>query len=191
MPAIVESTQFWEVEQRLKTRKNPQGRYRENSEYLLTGKLYRGECGTHMVGIAGTGRHGTMHYNYSCQRHRLEKDCKKKNVRRDWLEKMVVESTLRYVLQPDDIQWIADAVMAYQEREGASAQLGELQVQLAENEKATKNMMKAIEMGIITANTKRRLLELAHEAVELKRSIDLVITSHTHLERELIIYWME
>lgn len=191
MPAIVESTQFWEVERRLKTKKNPQGRHRENSEYLLTGKLYCGECGTHMVGIAGTGRHGTMHYYYSCQRHRLEKDCKKKNVRRDWLEQMVVESTLRYVLRPDVIQWIADAVMAYQEREGASAQLGALQAQQAENEKSTENLMKAIEMGIITANTKRRLLELEHEAVELKRSIELEIASHTHLEREQIIYWME
>ena len=175
----------------MKTKKNAQGRKREGNEYLLTGKLFCGPCGSHMVGISGTGHLGQLHYYYSCQRRRLEKDCKKKHVRQDYIERVVVDSTLRYVLQPDVIQWIADAVMAYQEREGASAELSMLQEQKAENEKATANLMKAIEMGIITENTKRRLLELEHEAVELKRSIDLEIASHTHLEREQIIYWME
>lgn len=191
MPAIIKPEVFWEVDRRLKTKKNAHGRKREGNEYLLTGKLYCGPCGSHMTGISGTGRHGELHYYYSCQRHRLEKDCKKKNVRQDWLEDLVVESTLRYVLQPDVIQWIADAVMAYQEREGASAELAMLREQQTENERVTENMMKAIEMGVITTNTKRRLLELEHEAVELKRSIDLEVASHTHLERDQIVYWME
>ena len=191
VPAIVKPEIFWEVDRRLKTKKNAQGRKREGNEYLLTGKLFCGPCGSHMVGISGTGHLGQLHYYYSCQRRRLEKDCKKKHVRQDYIERVVVDSTLRYVLQPSVIQWIADAVMAYQEREGASAELSMLQEQKAENEKATANLMKAIEMGIITENTKRRLLELEHEAVELKRSIDLEIASHTHLEREQIIYWME
>jgi hypothetical protein len=121
----------------------------------------------------------------------MEKACKKANVRRDWIERVVTQATLDYVLQPAVIEWIADAVMAYQEREAAGSQLGALRDQLAENGKATENVMKAIEAGIITVTTKGRLLELEAEASRLKNAIALEEASLTKLERDYVIYWLE
>jgi DNA invertase Pin-like site-specific DNA recombinase len=191
MPAIIDQVQFLQVQRVLTTKKNPQGRHRENGEYLLTGKLYCALCGSPMVGVAGTGKSGALHHYYACQKRRTAKACKKENVRREWIERVVTQATLDYVLQPAVIEWIADAVMAYQDREAAGSQLGALHAQLDENAKATGNIMKAIEAGIITASTKGRLLELEAEAARLKNAIALEEASLTKLERDFVVYWLE
>lgn len=81
--------------------------------------------------------------------------------------------------------------MEYQEREASSSQLAALTAELEENQKATDNLMKAIEAGIITATTKQRLLDLETKAKDLKRAIELEKLSHVRLEREQILYWLE
>lgn len=191
MPVIVDKALFLEVERYLKTKKNPQGRHRENGDYMLTGKLFCGLCGSPMVGVSGTSRSGELHFYYSCNKRRVEHNCKKQHVKRDWIEQLVVQTALDYVLQDNVIQWIADAVMAYQEREGNSAVLLGLREELAQNQKATENVMKAIEAGIITQTTKDRLIELEAETNRLKNAIHLEEASLTHIERDFIVYWME
>ena len=116
---------------------------------------------------------------------------KRNNGSCDWLERFVVQATLDYVLKPEVIEWIADAVMAYQEREGNSAVLLGLRADLDENQKATANVMKAIEAGIITATTKARLTELEAEAARLRDAITVEEAALTHIERDFIVYWIE
>lgn len=191
MPAIIDKALFLEVEQRLKTKKNPQGKHRENGDYILTGKLFCGLCGSPMVGVAGTSRSGELYFYYSCNKRRVERACKKRHVRRDWIERLVVQAALDHILQPDVIQWAADSVMAYQERAGNSSVLAGLRDDLSENQKATENVMKAIEAGIITVTTKGRLVELEAEAGRIRDAICLEESSLTHIERDFIVYWME
>lgn len=191
MPAIIDKALFLEVDQKLKTKKNPQGRHRENGDYLLTGKLFCGPCGSPMVGISGTGRHGELHYYYSCQKRRLEHSCQKENVRRDWIERTIVEAAINHVLKPEVMEWIADAVMAYQERQKNSAALIGLRDDLKENEKAINNMLKAIEAGIITTSTKERLVQLEEEKKQLENAICMEEACFTHVDREFLLYWME
>ena len=54
---------------------------------------------------------------------------------------------------------IADAVIALQEREDVT--LPALRRQLAETKKGIKNMLNAIQMGVLTSSTKGRLEALA------------------------------
>ena len=80
MPSIVDKALFLEVAERLKTKKNPQGRHRENGEIVcLLVSCFVGLCGSPMVGISGTGRNG-LHYYYVCQNRRTGGGCEKKNV---------------------------------------------------------------------------------------------------------------
>ena len=81
--------------------------------------------------------------------------------------------------------------MAYQERAGNSSVLAGLRDDLSENQKATENVMKAIEAGIITVTTKGRLMELEAEASRIRDAICLEEASLTHIERDFIVYWME
>lgn len=190
MPAIVTADQFAEVQRRLATKKNPQGRHRDKGEYLLTGKLKCGHCDSYMVGLSGTGKHGELHHYYGCQKHFKEKSCKKRNVPRDWIERLVVKSTLDYVLQDEVIEWMADSVMEFQQREASSAQLESLIAESTAVEKAIGNVMAAIEAGIITPTTKNRLMELEARADELSRHIAAEKAAHAPIERDQIIYWI-
>ena len=103
----------------------------------------------------------------------------------------MVQAALDHILQPEVIQWVADSVMAYQERAGNSSVLAGLRDDLSENQKATENVMKAIEAGIITVTTKGRLMELEAEASRIRDAICLEEASLTHIERDFIVYWME
>ena len=158
---------------------------------MLTGKLFCGICGSPMIGVAGTGMNGDVHYYYSCRKRRESHGCPKENVVRDWLEQVVVDATLDMVQQDDVISWIADRVMAFQDRESNSAQLLSLRDELAANRKATSNVMKAIEAGIITLTTKARLEELEAEAVRLDNAITLEEASISKVDRKLVTYFLE
>lgn len=171
IPRIISDELFYKVQEVLKTKKNPQGRPRSYGEYLLTGKLYCGHCKSPMVGISGTARSGALHYYYSCQRHRLEKSCDKRNVRRDVIEEAVARAIQGYALRPDIIEWIADSTVEYAKKQEAASHVAVLEGELAEVKRSIKNLMSAIEQGIITDTTKGRLLELEAEQARLTAQI--------------------
>lgn len=189
-PAIIDKALFLEVARKLDAKKKPQGRHRENGDYMLTGKLFCGICGSPMTGVSGTGKHKDVHYYYVCNKRRNQKACTKENVTREWIEDVVVDAALDTVLQPDIIEWVADRVMDYQEREGNTAQLLSLRDELAATQKAAGNVMKAIEAGIITASTKQRLLELETEVSRIQDAITLEEASLTHFDRDFIVWWL-
>lgn len=174
MPRIISDELFYKVQEVLKVKKNPQGRRKRSGyeEYLLTGKLYCGHCGSPMTGIAGTSKTGAMHYYYTCQKRRTDHSCDKKAVRRDQIERAVGVAIQQQLLTDENIQMMADKLMEYNARTETKHRLQGLQDQLNANKTATANILKAIEMGIITDATKARLLELEKEQAQLLVKID-------------------
>ena len=168
------------------TKKNPQGRHRVNGDYLLTGKLFCGHCKSPMTGVSGTGRSGNLHYYYVCQKRRTEKTCDKKNVRRDEIELQVAQAIKDYALKDDVIEWIADSTVAYNERKEAESKVGILEDQLAGTEHGIKNIMSAIEQGIITETTKSRLVELESERAAIKANIAAARADIVTVSRETL-----
>ena len=156
MPRIISDELFYKVQEVLKVKKNPQGRRKRSGyeEYLLTGKLYCGHCGSPMTGIAGTSKTGAMHYYYTCQKRRTDHSCDKKAVRRDQIERAVGVAIQQQLLTDENIQMMADKLMEYNARTETKYRLQGLQDQLNANKTATANILKAIEMGIITDATK-------------------------------------
>ena len=186
MPRIVSDELFYKVQEVLKVKKNPQGRRKRSGyeEYLLTGKLYCGHCGSPMTGIAGTSKTGAMHYYYTCQKRRTDHSCDKKAVRRDQIEKAVAIAIQQQLLTDETIQMMADETMAYNARTEIKYRLQSLQQQLYSNETSTANIMKAIEMGIITDTTKARLLALEQEHGQLLAKIDTAKAEMVPINRE-------
>ena len=152
VPRIISDPLFFKVQEVCKMKKNPQGTNRRRTggaDYLLTGKLKCGHCGRYMVGMSGTSRSGELHYYYVCQGHK-EKICAKKNVRRDVIERAVARAIMMYCLTDETIEWIADQSVAYWERYDQDLQIEAMESELAESKRAAKNILKAIEAGIIT-----------------------------------------
>ena len=186
VPRIISDELFYKVQEVLKMKKNPQGRRKRSGyeQYLLTGKLYCGHCGSPMTGIAGTSKTGAMHYYYTCQKRRTEHACDKKAVRRDQIEKAVAIAIKQELLTDETIQWMADQTMAYNARTETEYRVQGLQEQLNANKTATANILKAIEMGVITETTKSRLLELEQEQGRLLAKIDAAKAEMVPISRE-------
>lgn len=173
VPQIIPEELWDKVQEVLKTKKNAQGkgRRKNDADYLLTGKLRCGHCKSLMVGISGTGKNGLKHYYYKCNKKRLEHACDKKNVNREKIEMAVAQAIKEYVMRPEVIEWLADQVMANHKRLEEQSQLSILKEELVTTQRSIDNLIKAIEMGVITESTQARLKELEVERRELKRQI--------------------
>ena len=181
---------YFKVQEAITTKKNPQGRHRVNGDYLLTGKLFCGHCKSPMTGISGTGRAGKLHFYYVCQKRRTEKTCHKKNVRRDVIELKIAKAIRDYALKDDIIEWIADSCVEDHDRRVSESHLSVFEDQLAEVNRSIKNVMSAIEKGIITETTKGRLMELEAERTAIEGKICAAKAAIVPTNRERLVEWL-
>lgn len=191
IPPIITKEDFALMQNFLQNKKNPQGRHRENGDYLLTGKMFCGHCGAYMVGESGTGKSGVLHHYYACQTRRKSRTCKKETVRRDWIEEKVVELTKNVVLQDDVIQWIADNAVKFQQQARSESDVGLIEQSLAESRKSQNNIMAAIEAGIFTSTTKNRLMEVEANITQLEKSLAIAKAKNVQIDREKIVFSLE
>ena len=191
IPRIISDELYFKVQEVITTKKNPQGRHRVNGDYLLTGKLFCGHCKSPMTGISGTSRSGNLHYYYVCQKRRTEKTCEKKNLRRDDIELQVAKAIKRRTLDDDTINWIADSVVEYSQHQESASGIGLLEEQLKDTQRSIKNLMAAIEQGIITPTTKARLMELEKEQSDIDRKITMAKADVIPVNRDQLVGWLK
>lgn len=191
IPRIISDELYFKVQEVITTKKNPQGRHRVNGDYLLTGKLFCGHCKSPMTGISGTSRSGNLHYYYVCQKRRTEKTCEKKNLRRDDIELQVAKAIKRRTLEDDTINWIADSVVEYSQHQESASGIGLLEDQLKDTQRSIKNLMAAIEQGIITPTTKARLMELEKEQSDIDRKITMAKADVIPVNRDQLVGWLK
>ena len=100
--------------------------------------------------------------------------------------------TASVVLQDDVIEYIADRVVDIQQKEREDKSIIDyLNNRLSETEDAIRNIMKAIEAGIITETTGARLRELEAEREDLKIEIEKEKIARPVISREQVIYFLE
>lgn len=173
MPQIVDTDLFDRVQHKLDCIVKTKARPKYDVEFLLTGKLFCGNCGANMTGDSGTGKSGRRWYYYTCLEHKRQHGCRKKSVGKDWLERLVVRLTKQHVLRDDTITYIADKAAEIQrKRQEDKSMLRYYEQDLNKTEAALKNILKAIEQGIFTASTKLRLEELEERAQRLREEIE-------------------
>lgn len=193
IPPIIDADLFEAVQHRLGQKPNPrtsavpQRRRRENSIYLLTGKIYCGSCHEAMTGISGHSKTGSPYYYYVCKKKRESHTCDKRNVPRDYIEQMVAKALRDTMLTDAAIEALADAAMEYQRNNETKFEVQTLKQRLSEVEVALKNVMAAIEAGIITQTTKARLEELEEEKRRLTNSLAAVQETADDISRPEIV----
>ena len=90
IPAIISEEAFVEAQKHFKTSRN-NGARTAKTAYLLSCRCHCGLCGRILTGEVATDRHGKKHYYYKCP----TKGCPTRRVRRDWLEGLVLQRSLR------------------------------------------------------------------------------------------------
>lgn len=148
IPAIIDDDLFDRVQRRMAFNKKAPAKAKATEEYLLTTKLFCGTCERLMAGESGTSStKGVKHYYYKCGGAKRKLGCKRKAVRKHWIERAAVLVTVQRVLQDDEISRIAEAIVALQEKEDTS--LPAMRQQLTECEKAIDNMLIILFVSIL------------------------------------------
>lgn len=191
MPAIINKVLFEKVQAMLKHNGKARAKAKAHENYLLTTKLFCGHCGSPMVGESGTSKTGQVHYYYKCTKAKREHACKKKSERKDWIEKLVVRYTVQNVLTDENIALIAKRAMEIIEKGSAdTTYLDGLNAELKDVQKKIKNLVSAIEQGIITSATKDRLDELEQEKSDIEGRIAREEMKKPLLNESRIRYWL-
>ena len=192
IPAIVDEDLFNRVQQRFEQNKIAHGRpAKEDVSYLLTTKLFCGKCGTLMGGESGTSHMGNTYYYYKCgkaKRHG-KAHCDLKAIRKEPLERFVVETAIKVIFSDEIIERLIDLIMEAQQQE--NTRLPVLKDQLRDTEKRLANLLEAIEQGILTPTTKQRLDELEARKEALNTSILEEELKKPVLTREWMRFWFE
>ena len=191
MPSIIEKELFYKVQHIRENKKVTQGRHRENGDYLLTGKLYCGNCKSYMTGMSGTSKTGDVHYYYACNEKRKNGNCDKKNVKRDYIESVIAQAIRNLILSDNTINWMADKTMQYQEAHKNAPELVLLKDQISDTDKAIKNMLSAIEKGIVTESTKTRLIELEGQHADLMVKLAAADSEQFYVTRDQVVEYLQ
>lgn len=180
---------FDRVQEKLAQNRKAPARHKAEDDYLQTTKLFCGYCGANLCGESGKSRNGTVHHYYKCVSVKKKRtDCKKKPVRKQWLEDLVVSEVMKVVMDDRTIEAIVSMVMDLQDKESTSLPLYEQQ--LREAETGIQNLLNAIQQGILTKSTKSRLeeLEAAKEDLEIKIANEKL--AKPRISPEFTTFWL-
>ena len=188
IPPIVPLELFDDVQEKMLKNKKAPARRKAEDDYLLTTKLHCGYCGALMFGESGTSRTGEVHRYYKCATAKKHKGCKKKTVRKQWLEDLVVNQTMQLVKDDAAMESIIAKVMELQNKENTNIPLYEKQLRDAES--GIQNMLNAIQAGILTSSTKERLEQLEETKRELEARIAEEKLAKPKVTEEFIRFWL-
>lgn len=147
IPPIIDRMLWDRVQQRHKNRNYVRPRKRKDL-YSLTGKIVCGKCGAHFFGIRSTSMQRGKKYDYKyyvCSTSKTYHACSCKRVRKDFLEKAVLDEIKKYILNEKAIYQIANEII----------------VKLGENPDAQKKKHKDLKKELATVKSQiSELLDL-------------------------------
>ena len=186
VPAIVSKEVFEQAKARLESNKRTSARNKAKVRYILTTKLFCGECKSMLVGESGQKKNGIYRY-YKCASARRH-ECDLKPVRKELIESFVITKALQSISDKKTVDGIIKQIMSLLDEENVI--LPALEQQLKNVQKAIDNIMKAIEAGVFTKTTKTKLEELEREEDDLKEQIECEKLSEPTLTEEQIRFFL-
>lgn len=170
IPRIIDDNTFNKVQEMMKKNKKAPSRAKAKTEYLLTTKLFCGHCKDMMTGYSGTSKTGKLHSYYMCKKAK-QKICDKKNVKKEYIENLVVEQA-RKTLTDKNIEKIAKTVVKICNKERESDTLKRLNKRLKENEKQKANLFDSLKVCDIDSVRKSIFEEIHKMDIEHNNILD-------------------
>ncbi len=169
-PQIVPTETFEKV--RAKVNSNKYGKQSNETVYLLRNKVKCGYCGSSVTAESGTSKTGVKKRYYKCIGRKHGNGCTKSMVRKEFLEKFVLEQIVSILKNKDKMNDIISGLIIEQERRTIeNTTLNLLMKERNQTENALNNVMRAIERGIMNNTTSKRMKELEELLDELDKKI--------------------
>ena len=189
IPAIVPQDLFDRVQSRIALNHRTAARKKAVEEYLLTTKLFCGNCGAYLCGECGTGKQGNTYHYYKCVSVKKKlAACSCRTFRKQWLEDLVVNSMMDVVQDDRRLEAIVSTVMALQDRENTALPMYEQQLQGVNL--SISNLLNAIQQGLLTPSTKSRLEQLEASREDLEHRIALEKLAKPKVPKDFVEYWL-
>ena len=121
-------------------------------------------------------------------------DCKKKAIPKEELERLVLDTIITQLKEPELMDKLISAILEEQERRNRkNSAFPVMQREQRQNEIALDNIMKAIERGIMNNTTNKRMKELEMRQEELERLVLIEQSKQTVLltQKEVRAYFTE
>ncbi len=181
IPQIIDNITFDKVSQILLKNKKAPARAKAKTEYLLTTKLFCGNCKEMMVGVCGTSKTGNVHNYYSCNGKR-KNICDKKNIKKDYIENLVIK-TARNQLTEKNINEMTKILIKVVEKEKNSPKLKNLKKKQKDIEKQKLNLMNSLKLCDIDSIRKSIFGEMEKMDKEQKQvENEILIENAQHLD---------
>lgn len=196
IPAIVDKKIFEMVQDKMKKNKAKAATFKAKEYYILSGKLYCGKCDSRMVGNRSRTSRKTNEKTcyYICSGKKLYKNCDLKSFRKEYIEEIVINEIKNFLTDSSALEKIAEKINTLVEKESSTFKMSDaLKAQLNDVKKSLKNLLYAIENGIISETTQNRLSELEAQKKDLTLKIrqEELNEQKPIISKEQILFFLE
>lgn len=159
---------------RAKIDKNHYGKQSTEVVYLLKNKIICGYCGKSIGAECGTAKNGTKKRYYKCLGRKNGSGCTKKAVRKDVLEKYVIDNIVGFLTNKSNTDYMVQKLLEFQDHNiKENVILNNLIKQQKQTKKSIDNIMQAIENGGTSSSVMKRLRELESLLEEIENNIQI------------------
>lgn len=171
MPQIISKEDFEKVQRKMDERKHKAAANKAKVEYLLSGKIVCGECGSTYTGNARRSK-GCTYISYTCTKKNGKEKCKNPGIRRDVLEKMILESLSEKVFDKGILPSIISKYndFALTKNKEFILMKNQLENRIAETDKGINNIVNLV-VSTGSAALAEKLKELEAEKAQLEISL--------------------
>lgn len=177
VPAIISKDDFQRVQEILYNNKKISGSFKAKENYLVSGIIWCGECGSRMYGNSRiSGRNKQRYVTYRCSIKDKTHACDNKEINKEYLDNYVLDELHKNLFNDDAIPLLVEMLNDYQQEsnEKNKKEAEELKKQQREVEKQIDNIVKAITSGLDMSPLKDKLEELEKEKIEVEIKIQKI-----------------
>jgi site-specific DNA recombinase len=174
MPQIISKDDFETVRKKMAANKHRSGAYRAKEIYLLSGLIFCGECGHAMVGnVKYSGRKKAKYVTYRCGDRDRTKTCKNKDIRREYVEKFVLQQLVERIFSEKNIPDLLSGLNEFQQKSNQKTreQAKAITAQLKKTHNQINNIVNAITDGFASETLKEKLSAMETKKAELEISL--------------------
>lgn len=184
---IIDEETFEAVQRRLKAVAR---KHHDQTDYLLSGKLFCGHCGRQMNGEKGKSKNGNYYHYYSCLGKKKKFGCEKKAIRKDEIEGIVVDRA-RQMLTDEVIDEVVCLMMdEFEKRAKDEDPTTEITTQIQDLDKQIENGLNAVLAGFGSKPLADKLDALNQQKDELQRRMQEIRDSRIDIDPDRIRFYL-
>lgn len=186
-PSLIDKNLFDTVQKKIEQTKRAPAQAKAKVDYVLSGKLFCGECGSLMVGESGKSCGGMTYHYYNCSRRKKYHDCKKKLERKDFIEWYICKCVLELFKDDDRQAEIADTIIAAYKKTFGTSGIDDLEKRLRAVRLKIDNVVDLIaETGNRAMMAKLEALQVQEDEINDELQAAKIAERHIPTQKEIM-----